>query len=80
MHEVDQRVLTHLDAIQNALDQALSEAAGERMGYILLIVPAARIGEHIVTSNLEKPSVIVRFLRDAANIVLRKRAAPPLNS
>lgn len=66
MSTAEDRLATKLPAIQSALEQALTDAAGERMGYVLLMVPLNRVGDHIAVSNIASRSTIVRFIRECA--------------
>lgn len=66
MSTAEDKLASKLPAIQTALEMAITEAAGERMGYVLLVVPLQRVGDHIAVSNIASKSTIVRFLRDCA--------------
>lgn len=72
MTTAEERLASKLSAIEDALNAALAEAAGEQMAYILLIAPVGRVGEHILTSNITSQSVIMKFMSDA-RIQLRNK-------
>lgn len=65
MSTAEEKLASKLYAIEEALEQALKEAAGEPMAYVLLVTPVGRAGEHILTSNIVQHSVILKFMSDA---------------
>lgn len=69
MSSPESRLLTRMPAIEQALTIALAEAAGEPMGFVLMVVPINRVGEHIISSNIAENQTIAKFLRDAARTV-----------
>jgi hypothetical protein len=69
VNAAEQRILMHISEIETALGQCLNEAAGEPMGFVLLVVPVGRVGEHIVTTNIAEKGVAARFMRDAAKMM-----------
>lgn len=68
----EDKIAARMMPIREALDKALEEAAGERMAFVLMVVPAGRKGDHIVCSNISETHVIVKFLRAAAMTVKTK--------
>jgi len=70
--KAEDKLAVRIAPIREALDKALAEAAGERMAFVLMVVPAGRKGDHIVCSNIHETSVIVKFLRAAAMTVKTK--------
>lgn len=66
MTQAEDGVARQMPLIQAALDKALTEAAGERMGFVLLVVPLDRVGDHIAVSNIRERATIIRFIRDVA--------------
>ncbi len=67
----EERVARQLRLITTALEQAVSEAAGEDMGYILIITPVNRVGCHLYSSNIAEVPVIVKFLRMMARQIFK---------
>lgn len=68
----EEKLASRLTEIEVALNQALNEAAGESMAYILLVTPVGRVGEHILTSNITSRNVIMKFM-SMARIQLRNQ-------
>ncbi len=71
MSTPETRLASRLSEIEEALQAALDEAAGEGMAYILVVTPTARKGEVFMTSNIVGTPIIVHFLRDTINNLLR---------
>lgn len=69
MNTPEAKILQSLPPIEKQLYDALTAAAGESVGYILIIVPSGRIGDHIMTSNISETSVIYTFLSDAIDVI-----------
>lgn len=67
MSSAEDKLAAKLPAIQTALEQAILDAAGERMGFVLLVVPLNRIGDHIAISNIAERGTIIRFIREVAH-------------
>lgn len=65
MSTAEEKLAAKLAPIEEALEVALKDAAGEPMAYILLVTPVGRTGEHILTSNIVQHSVIMKFMSDA---------------
>lgn len=66
MSQAEDKIAAQMPHIQAALEVALRDAAGERMGYVLLVVPVDRIGDHIAVSNLSSRATIIKFIREVA--------------
>lgn len=80
MSTPEDRLVSKLPLIQNALEVALTDAAGERMGFVLMIVPLNRVGEHVLTSNIAEKRTVVRFMRDAARTLATSWKAAELQA
>jgi hypothetical protein len=72
----EERLLQRMEPIEEALAQALSDAAGEKMGFILLVVPVGRVAEkHVIASNILEQPAIAEYLRNAAEAVRKQEVS-----
>ncbi len=69
MNTAEARVAARMGQIGSALAQALQDAAGEPMAYVLLVAPVGRKGDHIIDTNIENLNVAATFLRAGARIL-----------